>query len=147
MILLAQVVPKALSDSVRNYQGGSPARFAVIAVILLVGVLALFVVWRALYYGRQRRKPLLLFFDLADYHNIPRKIQKRLLRFARVHGVRDPAYLFVCPQLVRHIQSLEMAEARTPKERRRLERFFTYFQAVAFGNLAEEDEGKKGGVQ
>ncbi|MCD6405034.1 MAG: hypothetical protein J7M19_04350 [Planctomycetes bacterium] len=147
MTPLAQIVPRALSDSVRSYQGGGPGRFAVIMVILLVGILALLVVWRTVYYGRQRRKPLLLFFDLADYHNIPRKTQKRLLRFARAHGVRDPAYLFICPQLVRHIQSLETAEARSPKERRRLEGFFTYFLGVAFGNLAEEDKPEEGGAQ
>lgn len=143
MTVFAQIAAKDLGDSVRNYQTGSSSEFVIFAIIVLVALAVAIAGWWLVNYRRERRRPLLLFYDLADYHGIPPKEQKRLLGFARAHSVADPACLFVCPELVARIESLEVSEAGGEKESRRIEEFFGGFREAAFGGLsgAEAEAG------
>ena len=135
MTPLAQVAAKDLGDSIRNYQTGSSSEFVIFAVIFLVALSLALAGWWLLHYRKEQRRPLLLFFDLAEYHQLARADQKQLIQFARAHNVEDPACLFVCPQLVERIKSLETCEAGSEKESQRLEDFFGRFSRAVFGDL------------
>jgi hypothetical protein len=95
-----------------------------VAVLLIVQIAAVM---------RARRKPRMLFYDLAQLHSVPRGTQQRLLNVCRVHRISDPAYLFLCPDLVQRIKSLEVSHARSDKERRRAEEFFSEFERTVIG--------------
>jgi len=140
VIVFAQVGPEALSRSFDQYKLGAGERFVLYTAAFVAVVLGMVLVWKFLNYGRVRRKPLLLFYDLADEHGLSRKMRRRLLHFAKVHGIKDPACLFVCPELLRHVKSLEESEARSQKERRRLDGFFSEFEGLAYG-AAELEKG------
>ena len=136
MNVFAQIAARDLGDSIRNYQTGSSTEFIVFVIAFLCVVLIALCAWWFVHRRRERRRPLLLFYDLAEYHGMPRGDQKRLLQFAHAHGVEDPARLFVCPELVERIESLEMSEAGSEKEGRRIEGFFGGFRKLAFGGIA-----------
>jgi hypothetical protein len=133
--LLAQITSKEFARIFDNYQmANSPDWFQVAAVTVAV-IFAAFVAWQAVTITRSRRLPRLLFYDLAKLHNIPAASQRRLIHLSRTHQVGDPAYLFVCPDLVRSIESQELSRALTVKERKRLEDFFVDFRDAAFGRI------------
>jgi len=136
MTVFAQVAARDIGESIRNYQTGSSSEFVVfaIAVVILLG-LALGG-WWFVHARRRRRQPLLLFYDLAEYHDITRAQQKKVLALARAHNVEDPACLFVCPELVERIQSQEASEAANEKELRRLRDLLGGFARTVFGSRA-----------
>lgn len=136
MTIFAQVAVEDFASGVREYQSGPNSGFVVFVVVVLGALAALLVTWRVLAYRKTKRRPLLLFYDLAEEFRISKQDQKRLLAFARAHGVADPAYLFVCPELVGAIQSSELKEASGDKERERIEQIFRGFQKAAFGGDA-----------
>ena len=146
MRVFAQIPVDEFAKSARDYQRGAGADFLIFAGVLLIALLAAALVWRVIHYKNASRRPLLLFYDLADFHRIPGNVQKRLTHFARAHDVADPAYLFVCCELVKRIQSLEMEGAGNEKERRRTQEFFSDFLAAAFGTGAEGDQAEGGGA-
>ncbi len=130
---LAQVSPDVIARSVKTYTSGSAGRFlpelAVLGAVIVAGLLA----WALWSFLKARRRPLLLFNDLAALHGLRRSARRRLVHLARTHRVPDPAVLFVCPDLVRQIQSLETSEAAGDRQRRRVEAFFSGFTATVFG--------------
>jgi hypothetical protein len=145
MTAFAQIVVKDLGDSVKNYQTGSSSEFMIFVIILLTVLALAIAVWWVVRRRSEQRRPLQLFYDLADYHEIPRKEQRRVLHLARAHGVEDPACFFVCPELVARIESLEASEAGGEKESRRIEELFAGFRKAAFGDLPGATEEAGGG--
>jgi len=133
MNIFAQLTPQGLGDSFHTHVSQSLDKFIYGVVAALAGILALIVVWEVANILRRRRRPRLLFYDLAVLHGIPRGVQRWLLHIARTHKLADPAYLFVCPDLFRQIKLLEISDARDDKSRRRLEFFFQQFETSAFG--------------
>jgi|GEM_PF-3254727 len=134
MSLLAQVAPPDISRGLDNYLSARNPNLVWYAVAALTGILVLVLIWQITVVARARRGPRLLFYDLAALHGLPRRVQQRLLHLARAHRVADPAFLFVCPELVRRIESLEVANAASHRERDRLKDFFARFQDAAFGS-------------
>ncbi len=135
MIPLAQIAARDLGESIRNYQTGSSSEFAIFAVSVLVLVAGGLGTWWLVNHRKKSRQPLLLFYDLCHEHGIERVCHRQMIQLARAHGVEDPAYLFVCPGLVEKIQSHEVSQAASDKERRRLEELFGGFARAAFGGL------------
>jgi hypothetical protein len=72
-------------------------------------------------------------------------MQRRLVHIASTHKLGDPARLFVCPDLVSRIESLEISQAAHEKERKRLEEFFAQFKSAAFGEAPSDALSGKGG--
>ncbi len=145
MIFFAQIAPKDLGDGMRNYQSGSPGNFLLIMIFILSTVAFMILAWRLVLFRRARMEPLMLFYDLAEFHEIPRAIQGKIVHLARSHGIEDPARLFVCPELAEKIRLTEMARAGSDKEKRRLAEVFEGFFGPAFGRAngasAEADGG------
>lgn len=133
MIILAQRSVQDLSAGFTNYVAGHRRSFFDITVLTLAVLVLLLLAVQITAFMRARRKPRLLFYDLALLHNLPHGTRRRLLNIAKVHRVTDPAYLFVCPDLVRRIKSLEMSHAASQRERKRLDEFFTEFEKAVFG--------------
>ena len=137
MIPFAQIAVRDLGDSLREYQADKSPRVILVVGIIAGGGLLVLLLWRMVQRRRRLSRPLALFVDLADFHHVSRKDQKRLLQFARAHRVMDPAHLFVCPGLVERIKSAETAEAAGGKEKDRLVRFFDDFIRLAFGEARQ----------
>jgi hypothetical protein len=146
MTVFAQVVAKDLGDSMRKYQSGSSSDF--VHILIMVVSLAVFVIlaWRLVLYRRGRMQPLMLFYDLCALHDVPRAIQRKMLQFARSHGVQDAAYFFVCPELAQRIRSAELAHAASQKEADRLKAVFDGFIDAAYGGGALENPAAVGGA-
>lgn len=104
--------------------------FVVIALATLVAALLMIQIAAVM---RARRKPRMLFYDLAQLHSVTRRNQRRLLNICRVHRIADPAFLFLCPDLVHRIRSLEVSHARSDREKRRIDEFFTEFERTVIG--------------
>jgi hypothetical protein len=135
MTFLAQttLTPKEFGQTYHTYVNQGLENFIYGAVAVLAIIFALILVRQVLIIIARRRRPRLLFYDLASLHGVPRSLQGWLLHLARTHRLHDPAFLFVCPDLFRQIKSLELADARADKERKRLESLFAQFEKLAFG--------------
>ena len=133
MTVLAQAKIRGISDGFTNYISGDTGKFMDIAILALAAVVMILLAIQITAYMRAREKPRLLFYDLVLLHNLPGASSRRLLNIAKVHRVTDPAFFFVCPDLVRRIKSLEMSHASTERERRRIDGFFTQFEKTVFG--------------
>ena len=147
MTVFAQIEARDLGESMRNYQSGSPSNFIEILILIVSTVVFVILVWRLVLYRRSRMQPLMLFYDLCMLHEVPRPVQKRMLQFARSHGVADAAHLFVCPELAQRIKSAELARASNQKETLRLQAVFDAFIGSAFGRIAPENPDERGGVK
>jgi len=132
-ITLAQLSPGQMGKSFQDYTANSQQRVMTSLVSAAIMVLALVVIWLAIIRQRQRRKPYEMFFELCALHTIGRPTERKLIHLARSHRIANPALLFVCPDLLKEIQSLEMSDAKNEKERKRLETFFSDFMSKAFG--------------
>jgi hypothetical protein len=133
MTVLAQSRIRGLSDGFTNYISSDTGQFIDIAVVALAAVVMVLLAVQINAYLRARGKPRLLFYDLVLLHNLPRSSSRRLLNIAKVHRVSDPAFFFVCPDLVSRIKSLEMSHASTERERKRIQGFFAQFEKTVFG--------------
>lgn len=133
MNILAQITSREFARIFDNYQAANSPDWLRMAAVTVAVILAALAAWQAVTVTRARRLPRLLFYDLARLHGIPAASQRRLIHVARTHKVGNPAYLFVCPDLIRSIESQELSRALTVKERKRLEDFFVYFRNAAFG--------------
>lgn len=146
MIIFAQIAPKDLGDSMRSYQSGSSSSdFIRILIFVVSTAVFMILAWRLVLYRRSRMQPLLLFYDLCEVHGVPRQVQRRILQFARSHGIDDAAYLFVCPQLAEKVKSAELARAANEKEALRLQAVFDTFIEAAFGPGETENPDAPGG--
>jgi hypothetical protein len=146
MIVFAQIAAKDLGDGMRDYQDSSPGNFLLIMIFILSTAAFMILAWRLVLYRRARMEPLMLFYDLAEFHGIPRAIQGKMVHLARSDGIEDPARLFVCPDLAKKIKSTEMTRAGNDKERRRLAEVFDGFFGAAFGRAYEATAKADGGA-
>ena len=136
MNVLAQVSGEFILEGFQKHtsQTALIPYFLAVLGIVAVGI----TVWAIVANVRTRRKPLALFYELAQIHGLDRRSRRRLLHLARSHKVAEPASLFVCPDLVRQVESLELMEAHSQRARRRAEAFFSQFTAAAFGEPRRE---------
>ncbi len=124
---------RILTKSWLDYTEGTPERSLPGLTLAGVLILTLVVIWLFIIRQRQRRQPFLLFYELSQAHGINSRWEHRLVHLARIHRIKDPSLLFVCPDLVKRVRSLEMSETRSEKQRQRLEAFFSDFEAKIFG--------------
>ena len=126
------LTPRGVASAAKTIGSRDLTPFLIGAGAVLVAVFLAYAIHNATTRLRDRRNPLLLFYDLAALHRLPRGRQRRLLKLARKHYIADPAYLFVCPDLVRQIQTLEASQAKNAREQARNDAFFQEFQAAVF---------------
>ena len=127
MSFFAQVTIEDFSRGFRNATRSSESPVLPGVIIIVSVAVASCLVWLLVGHLRDKKKPLALFHDLCGLHNLGRRTEKELLHLARTHGVPDPAFLFVCPDLFHEIKSLEVSRAKNEKERERLKGFFEGF--------------------
>jgi hypothetical protein len=130
--LLAQLSREQLVDTWRTHGPGTQGMSTNTLILVLVAVLVVVLFSLIILRQRQKRVPYMLFFELSGLHAIGRAAERKLLHIARSHRLTDPALVFVCPDLVSELKTLEVSEAKTDRERRKVEEFFAEFTQKVF---------------
>lgn len=134
LVPLAQgLSPRQLQKTFQDYTADAGERTMPTLIFVGVLVLSIILIWLIVLRHREKNRPYLLFYELSVLHTVGRATERRLIHLARTHRLGDPALLFVCPDLVSELKALEASEARTEKERRRVEDFFESFTKKVFG--------------